>query len=286
MKKMFNNQKQAHLVGIGGSGMYPLAQILHGKGYNLTGSDNNETDTVEAVRKMGIKVFMGHFPENVASADVVVRSAAIGDDNPEITAARKLGIPVIERADLLGHITAQYSKAICVSGTHGKTTVSSMLAYIFMQEGVDISAVIGGKLKIFDGGSGRTGTSDVMICEACEYADTFLKLSPDIAVILNIDSDHLEYFKSMENLRASFSQFCKLTSELLVINGDDENTVLAVKDSDFAGRIVTFGWEESNDYYPRNVQGSDFDLFKQGDFLVHVKLNVPGEHNVLNAVAA
>jgi len=229
---------------------------------------------------------MGHNPENIADADVIVRSAAIKDDNPEIVAANEQGIPVIERADLLGYITKQYAKAICVSGTHGKTTVSSMLTYILMTANEDISAVVGGKLGILDGGSGRTGTSDIMICEACEYSDTFLKLDPNISVILNINQDHLEYFKTMDNLRLSFTKFCNITSDVLVVNGDDENTMTAVNNSNFNGRLVKFGRAETNDYYPKNVQGRQFDLFKQGDFLTRLTLNVPGEHNILNAVAA
>jgi len=296
MKNLLQNKKHIHFIGIGGSGMYPLAQILHNKGFFLTGSDNNPTDTVDAVKEMGIEVFMGHFPTNVLGADLIVRSAAIKDDNPEIIAAREKGIEIIERADLLGWITKQYEKAICVSGTHGKTTVSSMLVYIFMAEAqdtdaadtspADISAVIGGKLKILNGGSGRVGTSDIMICEACEYADTFLKLAPDISVILNIDRDHLEYFKTMDNLRLSFTKFCDITSDTLVVNGDDSNTMQAVNNSGFKGRIITFGQGKDNDYYPENIVDSRFDLVKQGKLLAHIKLNVPGEHNIMNAVAA
>jgi UDP-N-acetylmuramate--alanine ligase len=296
MEKLLQTQKRIHMIGIGGSGMYPLAQILHSRGYSLTGSDNNETDTVEAVRSMGISVVMGHKQAcaavfhggdpTIRLPDLVVRSAAIKDDNPEIIAAREQNITVMERSELLGLITAQYDKAICVSGTHGKTTVSSMLTYIFLTAGVDASAVIGGKLKILDGGSGRTGSSDVMICEACEYSDTFLQLRPDVSVILNINCDHLEYFKTMENLVLSFTKFCNITSKTLVINADDENTVLAVKNSDFSGRIVTFGWSETSDFYPANIDGRSFDLMYGGDFLVRIKLNVPGEHNILNAVAA
>ena len=272
--------------------MYPLAQILHGQGHRLTGSDNNQTDTVEAVRKLGIQVFMGHSSDNIANADVVVRSAAIKDDNPEIVAARELGLPIIERAELLGYITAQYSKAICVSGTHGKTTVTSMLAAIFLGGGVDITAVIGGKLSCLDGGSGRIGKSDVMICEACEYSDTFLKLSPNISVILNINCDHLEYFGSMDNLRSSFTKFCDLTTDALVINGDDANTLKSVGDSKFAGKVIKFGRAATNDFYPADVVktslGTKFDIFKNGAHFAAVELlsRVPGEHNVLNAVVA
>ena len=292
MENLLNLKNKLHLIGIGGSGMYPLAQILHAKGYILTGSDNNQTDTLDAVRAMGIRVFMGHFAENIvlSKADVVIRSAAIKDDNSEIIAARSQNIPIIERAELLGFVTRQYKKAVCVSGTHGKTTVSSMLTYIFMSSRnpaiADVSAVIGGKLGILDNGSGRTGASDIMVCEACEYSDTFLKLDPNISVILNINCDHLEYFKSMENLRLSFTKFCNITSDVLVINGDDANTMLAVSDSDFAGRIITYGISDKNDYYPKNVSKGEFDLVCRGDFVVSVKLNVPGEHNILNAVAA
>ncbi|MCL1832297.1 MAG: UDP-N-acetylmuramate--L-alanine ligase [Oscillospiraceae bacterium] len=278
MEKLLNSLNKSdsiiHLIGIGGSGMYPLAQILHEKGYRLSGSDNNETDTLDAVRAMGITVHMGHNAQNVVGVDVIVRSAAIKDDNPEIVAARQSGIPVCERAELLGVITAQYDKAVCVCGTHGKTTVSSMLTYVFMHtqgDMADISAVIGGKLKILDGGSGRTGKSDVMICEACEYADTFLKLHPNVSVVLNIDEDHLEYFKTMDNLRLSFTKFCNLTTDVLVVNGDDENTMTAVTNSAFAGKVVTFGRGADNDYTPDCVSG--------------ITLKVPGEHNVLNAVA-
>ncbi|MCL1882052.1 MAG: UDP-N-acetylmuramate--L-alanine ligase [Oscillospiraceae bacterium] len=291
-----NDSHLIHYIGIGGSGMYPLAQILHGKGFNLSGSDNNQTDTVDAVRKMGISVFMGHSPENVVNASAIVRSAAISDDNPEIIKARELRIPVIERSELLGYITKQYNKAVCVSGTHGKTTVSSMLAYIFMNgdcfEQTDISAVIGGKLKILDGGSGRSGGSDIMICEACEYADTFLQLAPNVSVIINIDEDHLEYFGSMDNLRLSFTKFCNITTDYLVVNGDDANTMLAVKNSEFSGKVVTFGKSASNDFYPLELNGNAkgggnvFELVHNGQSLTTIRLNVPGEHNALNAVCA
>ena len=155
--------------------MYPLAQILHAKGYFLSGSDNNETETLEAVRSMGIKVFMGQRAENIEGADLIVFSAAIMADNPELVAARASGVPVLERSELLGIVTSWYKDAVCVSGTHGKTTTTSMITQIFYTAGVDLSAFIGGKLPCI-GGSGRSGSSDIMVCEACEFVDTFLKL--------------------------------------------------------------------------------------------------------------
>lgn len=282
-------KKHIHFIGIGGSGMYPLAQILHSKGFYLTGSDNNETETLDAVRKMGIPVTLGQKAENIEGADLIVHTAAIMEDNPELAAARKSGVPVIERSDLLGLITKWYSDTICVCGTHGKTTVTSLITQIFMEAGRDISAVIGGKLPII-GGSGRCGESDTMVCEACEFMDHFLKLAPDTAVILNVDADHLDYFKTLDNIIKSFHKFCEITTKNIIVNGDDKNSMTAV--SGITGKnIVTFGMNCTNDYYPENVtvispMRREFDLMHKGKKLVHLTLNIPGDHNIANAVAA
>ncbi|WP_028510606.1 UDP-N-acetylmuramate--L-alanine ligase [Ruminococcus sp. NK3A76] len=286
-KNILNGKKHIHMIGIGGSGMYPLAQILHSQGYLLTGSDNNETETLDAVRKMGIKVFMGQAAENIEGADLIVYSAAIMADNPELVAAKASGADVIERSDLLGIVTGWYDNAICISGTHGKTTASSMTTQILMEEGVDLSCVIGGKLKAI-GGSGRAGQSDVMVCESCEFVDTFLKLSPDIAVILNVDADHLDYFGTLENIIKSFRKFASMASKCLVVNGDDENTLTAVDGLD--KRIVTFGFGEDNDYSARITAKkglrTDFELYVKGEKQGDYSIFVPGEHNVLNALAS
>ena len=203
---VLNGRKHIHFIGIGGSGMYPLAQILHSQGYYLTGSDNNETETLEAVRKMGIPVFLGQRAENIEGADLIVHTAAIMADNPELIAAKASGVPVLERSELLGIVTSWYDNAVCVSGTHGKTTTTSMITQILYTAGIDLSAFIGGKLPCI-GGSGLAGKSDIMVCESCEFVDTFLKLYPDIAVILNIDADHLDYFKTLENIiKCSYNQ--------------------------------------------------------------------------------
>ena len=285
---ILNGKKHIHFIGIGGSGMYPLAQILHSQGYYLTGSDNNETETLEAVRKMGIPVFLGQAAENIKGADLIVHTAAIMSDNPELIAAKNSGVPVLERSELLGLVSTWYNNAICVSGTHGKTTTTSMLVQMFIEEGVDLSCVIGGKLPSI-GGSGRAGKSETLVCEACEFVDTFLKLSPNISIILNIDEDHLDYFKTLDNIIKSFRKFCNLTSKCLIINGDDANTLKAVngiKDKD----IVTFGFKETNDYYPIITKTSgmqtDFDLYHKGEKLCELSIHVPGRHNVLNATAA
>ncbi|MCL2633619.1 MAG: UDP-N-acetylmuramate--L-alanine ligase [Oscillospiraceae bacterium] len=288
MKNFLNfldGKKQIHLIGVGGSGMYPLAQILHSKGYNLTGSDNNQTDTLDAVRKMGIKVFMGHSPDNITGADLIIHSAAISSDNAELKAAKEQDIPVIERSELLGLVTSWYNKAICISGTHGKTTASSMLTHILLADNLDISAVIGGKLKLIDG-SGRTGTSDIMVCEACEFSNTFLKLHPSVSVILNIDKDHLDCFGTMKNLINSFTKFCNITKDVLVVNSYDKNTMSAVNESEFMGTVITFGMSPDNDYYPMNIENNEFDLFHKGELVTRITLAVYGEHNILNAVAA
>lgn len=268
--------------------MYPLAQILHSQGYFLTGSDNNETETLEAVRKMGIPVFMGQRAENVEGADLVVYSAAIMNDNPELIAARGSGATVVERCDLLGYVTGCYDDAVCISGTHGKTTASSMLTQIFVKANVDISCVIGGKLPII-GGSGRAGKSDIMVCEACEFVDTFLRLYPDVSVILNVDADHLEYFKTLDNIKKSFVKFANNASKAIIYNGDDQNTVEVVLKADDKEKI-SFGFGEQNDYVAKIVEvkglRTDFDVYFKGSLKGRATINVPGTHNVLNALAA
>ena len=290
MENFLVGKKHIHFIGIGGSGMYPLAQILHTRGYYLTGSDNNETTTLQAVRDMGIPVMLGQRAENIEGADLIVHSAAIMADNPELVAAKASGVLTVERSDLLGLVTSEFSKAFCVSGTHGKTTTSSMLTMILLSAGIDLSTVIGGKLKAI-GGSGRAGKSEYMVCEACEFVDTFLKLFPNISIILNIDRDHMDYFKTMENLKRSFSKFCTLTTDLIIANGDDENTMEAVNNSETRAQVITFGKTEKNDFFASDIRHvsdfhTDFSLMHGGAKLCDITIHVPGIHNVYNAVAA
>lgn len=276
-----------HFIGIGGSGMYPLVQILNSQGFYITGSDNNETETLDAVRKMGIEVFLGQCAENIEGADLIVYTAAILPDNPELVAAKDSNAVSIERAELLGLITSWYDNAICISGTHGKTTTSSMLTQIFVEEGVDLSCVIGGKLPSI-GGSGRSGKSDIMVCEACEFLDHYLLLSPDVVVILNVDADHLDYFGSLENVIKSFRKFASKATKALVVNGDDENTIKAIDGLD--KEIITFGFDRKNDYSAQitSKKGlqTNFDLYFKGEKQCSLAIYVPGDHNVLNALAA
>ena len=286
---LLENKKHIHFIGIGGSGMYPIAQILHDEGYTITGSDNNETDTLRRVREMGIPATLGQRAENIEGADLIIHTAAIMDDNPELIAARESGIPTVERSVILGELTARYQDTLCVSGTHGKTTTTSMLTQILLDAGLDPSCVIGGKLSSI-GGSGRSGHSQRMVCESCEFVDTFLKLHPDVAVVLNIDADHLDYFKTMDNLKASFRKFAEKATRVVIYNGDDANTVEAM--AGLQKRTITFGYSETNDYYAANIRHpggveTQFDLMKKGGELVcSLRMHVPGEHNILNATAA
>ena len=287
-KSILDEKTHIHFIGIGGSGMYPLAQILHAKGFYLTGSDNNETDTLQAVRNMGIPVTLGQRAENIEGADLIVHTAAIMADNPELIAAKASGVPVLERSELLGIVSSWYQNAVCVSGTHGKTTTTSMLAQILHDAGVDLSAFIGGKLPCI-GGSGCSGSSEIFVCESCEFVDTFLKLYPDTAVILNIDADHLDYFKTVDNIIKSFHKFCELTSKTIIYNGDDENTLKAVEGIE-GKEMISFGYGENNDYQAVEIQhlGSQmaYTVLKHGQELGRITIQVPGEHNILNSLAA
>ena len=280
--------KHIHFIGIGGSGMFPIVQILHAQGYFITGSDNNESDTVSLERSMGIPVALGQRAENIDGADLIIYTAAIMADNPELIAAKKSGVPTVERAEILGYLTSLYHECICVCGTHGKTTTTAMLTQILLGAGLDPTAVIGGKLPAI-GGNGRVGESGVMVCEACEFNDHFLQLDPDVAVILNVDADHLEYFGTIENIVKSFRIFAGMAKKAVIVNGSDENSMKAV--SSVTGKeIITFGWEESCDYSPAGIvhEGavSTFDLLHHGKPLGRFTIHVPGRHNILNAVAA
>ena len=287
-EEVLDKIKRVHFIGIGGSGMYPLAQIFHSKGYEITGSDNNETETLDAVRKMGIKVFLGQKAENIEGAELIIYTAAIMADNPELIAAKASDAIVCERAEILGVITGWYSNALCVCGTHGKTTTSSMLTEIFVDAGEDISCVIGGKLPSI-GGSGRAGKSESMVCEACEYQDHFLKLFPDVAIILNVDADHLEYFKNIENIIKSFHTFADMATKAVIFNGDDANTLKSLEG--ISGKeLISFGWDRKNDYSAEIIskQGlvTKFRVFFKGEAAAEMEINVPGDHNVVNALAA
>lgn len=281
--------RRMHFVGIGGSGMCPMAEILHHRGYTITGSDINESDTLERIRGYGIKVCMGHRAENIGDAELVVYTAAAKQDNPELVAAREKGVPTLERSVVLGMLTDQFANTIAVSGTHGKTSTTGMLTQILIEANEDPSAVIGGKLP-FIGGNGRVGKSENMVCEACEYVDTFLQLHPAVSIILNVDADHLDYFGTLENIVKSFRKFAQQTSSRLVVNGDDPEAMQAVEGLTHA-EIVTFGRTSESDYYVTDLNEKasaceSFTIMHHDEPVCRVTLRVPGEHNMLDALAA
>ncbi|MDR1927965.1 MAG: UDP-N-acetylmuramate--L-alanine ligase [Oscillospiraceae bacterium] len=280
--------KRIHFIGIGGSGMCPLAEILHKEGCAITGSDNNESETLGRVRAFAARVTLTQKAENIQGADMIVFTAALLQDNPELAAAKASGIPTFERASLLGAITRRYQNSICVCGTHGKTTTSAMLTQLMLQAGLSPSAVIGGRLPLTNS-NGLAGGSEHLICEACEFQDTFLQLAPDVAVLLNVDEDHMEYFKTLENLMASFRKFASMASKAVIYNCDDRNT-RRVLDGAAVKRLIPFGRSEEAFFRAVNVtmEGAfaRYDLHYHGEYLTGIRLSVPGEHNVSNSLAA
>jgi len=278
----------AHLVGIGGVSMSPLAEVLRDAGMHITGSDMQESAAVARLRSIGIPVAVGHDARNIQGAACVIRTAAARDDNPEIAAARAAGIPVFERAQAWGAIMRQYRHALCVAGTHGKTTTSSMCAHILMAAQADPTVMIGGTLPLLGAGH-RVGQGDTIVLESCEYCDSFLSFSPTIAVILNVDADHLDYFSDLDAVKRSFRSFAGLVPNdgLVIANCDDANTMDALAGLDRP--ILTFGVEQG-DVKVSGLSWSrglgEFDVVVQGDIYAHVALQVPGMHNVKNALAA
>ena len=275
---LLDHVKKIHFIGCGGSGMYPLIQILTAKGYDISGSDVLDGSIIRSEREMGVKVSLGHAADNVIGSDLVVYSAAIAKDNVELNAAASYGIPTVERSVLLGYVSRLYKDSICVSGTHGKTTTTSMITTALELAGRDPSAVIGGKLPLI-GGYGKAGKGDDIVIEACEFAETFLKLTPYMSVVLNIDNDHLDYYGSMGELKFAFKRFALMTQFMIFANVDDKNTMDVMYTLD--RRVRTFGIENDGDYQAVNVQEYkpgffEFDLKEWSKITGHIRLSVPG----------
>ena len=275
--------KRVHMVGIGGVSMRPLALVLKDRGITVTGSDMNSSGSTEELLRSGIPVAIGHRGENIQGADCIVRTAAARNDNPEIAAARAAGMPIFERAEAWGMIMREYANAICVSGTHGKTTTTSMVTHVMMEAKKDPTVMIGGALPLLGAGH-RVGGGDTIVLESCEYCDSFLNFYPTLAVILNIEADHLDYFKDLQDVEKSFRAFAKLATQGILANGDDQNTMDTLAGMDF----VTFGLGEHNRIRAVNISDdwSEFDVLCDGEFYAHLKLSVYGRHNTLNALAA
>ena len=286
---LLKNSRKIHFIGIGGSGMCPIAEILLSLGYEVSGSDNNDTETFRRIEKEGAKVFLGQVKENIADdTELVIYTNAILKGNEELEYA-KAHFPTIERAEALGALSRVFSNCIGICGTHGKTTTSSMTTQILLEAGLDPSAVIGGKLPVIDA-YGRYGHSENFVCESCEFNNTFLNMNPDIAVILNIDEDHLDFFGNLDNIKKSFREFAEKTTRTIIYNGDDKNTVDTLKGIE-GKKLISVGTEPQNEWTAENIVipggfHSEYDVYHNGEFVTKLELSVPGEHNILNSLCA
>ncbi len=272
-----------HLVGIGGVSMRPLGLVLKGMGMEVTGSDMNASVSTDELIGQGIPVAIGHRAENIEGADCIIRTAAAHNDNPEIAAARAAGIPVFERAQAWGEIMKSYRNAICISGTHGKTTTTSMMTHILMEADMDPTVMIGGYLPLLHAGH-RVGHGDTIVLESCEYCDSFLNFFPTLAIVLNVEADHLDYFKDLADIQKSFHKFASLATFGVVANGDDPHTVQAMEGIDY----VSFGLGEGNRIHAANMHPDwrHFDVICDGKYYCHLDMGVLGRHNAMNALAA
>ena len=287
--EILRSDAPVHLIGIGGVSMRALAKMLKNMGANVRGSDRDSSIYTLQLDEQGIPVAIGHRPDNVRDAGLIIRTAAIHDDNPEIAAARAAGIPVISRAEAWGFIMAHYSKVVCISGTHGKTSTTAMIATFTQSAQLDPTVMVGGDLPSI-GGTLRIGEGDLFVAEACEYQNSFLSFRPTVSVILNIDRDHLDFFKDTDDIIASFRSFALLTPEngVVIINGDDNNCRRAVEGLD--RKVLTFGFSESCNVRAINTELQDglfcCDVVHDGNLYCRMKLRVPGQHNLLNALAS
>lgn len=290
IKTFFKPGTRVHLAGIGGVSMCPLAEVLAGMGLQVQGSDMSESDTVRQLRAQGIPVAVGHSAENLKDCALVIRTAAIHDDNPEIAGAIARGIPVYERAQAWGAIMQHYQNAVCITGTHGKTTTTSMATHIFMAAQADPTVMIGGTLPLLHSGY-RVGRGDTIILESCEYCNSFLNFFPTVAVILNVEADHLDFFKDLADIEHSFHAFADLVPQrgYIISNADDPGAREAVKG--LSHPVFTFGIADPDaDCTAHNVAFHDgcptFDVVIRGETYAHVELHIAGRHNILNSLAA
>ena len=280
--------KKIHLIGIGGCSMNGLAQILRARGYQVQGSDSTTSPFTERLGELGIPVAIGQKAENIGDADLVVYSAAIKPDNPERAEARRRGIPELERSVALGQLTEGYKEVVGIAGCHGKTTITSMLAMISEKGGANATVHIGGFVDFLHGGT-RIGSHDLFITEACEYVESFLTLRPTVALINNIDNDHLDYYGSMGELKFAFKRFALMTQFMIFANADDKNTMDVMYTLD--RRVRTFAIDNHADYRAININEYkpgffEFDLKEWNTTdTTRIRLSVPGRHNIYNALA-
>ena len=282
--------RHIHMIGIGGVSMSGIAQILKNWGFTVTGSDWVESDVTRRLNLDGIHVVTGHDVNMVAKSDVVIYSAAIKQEDPELVKARELGIPTIERSNFLGTITKAFNDTICISGTHGKTTTTSMVSVCFIEAGLDPFVQVGADLNVLNGNY-RIGNSEHFIIEACEYVDSFLKFYPKAEIVLNIDNDHLDYFTDINAIKESFIKYVELLPDdgLLVINADNMYCIDLYKYTN--AKTITYGIENDKaNFIARNISFNKngfprFDVYYNNNFFASFELSVPGSHNVLNALS-
>ncbi|WP_455619916.1 UDP-N-acetylmuramate--L-alanine ligase [Eisenbergiella sp.] len=287
----FNHPVHVYFIGIGGISMSGLAEILLSEGFRVSGSDMKKSSLTELLEKEGAVIHYGQRRENITNdIDLVVYTAAIHKDNPEYAAMEELGLPSLTRAQLLGQMMRNYKTPVAVSGTHGKTTTTSMITEILLEAKADPTISVGGILKAIHGNI-RVGKSDLFVTEACEYTNSFLSFYPRIGIILNIEEDHLDFFRDLDDIRSSFRRFAQLlpADGLLIINGDipDYHEIT----EGLSCSVITFGSSENCDYYPTDISHDElahagFTLNRRKGAPVPVSLGVPGEHNILNALAA
>ena len=286
----FNKPEHIHFIGIGGISMSGLAEILLGAGFSVSGSDSKPSELTAHLESMGAKIFYGQRGENIFSDyNCVVYTAAIHPDNPEYARCVELKLPMLSRADLLGQIMKNYKTAIAVSGTHGKTTTTSMFSSVLLAADTDPTISVGGILEAI-GGNIRVGRSETFITEACEYTNSFLSFYPTMSIILNIEEDHMDFFKDLDDIMNSFSLFAKRLPKdgVLIINKEIKNYEKVIEGLDC--RVITYGIDSSCTYHAENIcfnkQGcGEFDVMHHRKDLGHIVLNVPGQHNVSNALA-
>ena len=288
----FDHPCHIYFMGIGGISMSAFAELLHSEGFTISGSDMKESKITNHLESQGIHIFYGQKASNITNdIDLVVYTAAISSFNPEYVAAKEAGIPMMDRAEMVGQVMANYETPIAISGTHGKTTTTSMLSHIFLSAKKDPTISVGGILKAINGNL-RIGQSENFITEACEYTNSFLKFNPKISIILNIEADHLDFFKDLDDIRNSFHLFAKRLPNdgALIINGaiDDYKTLV----SGLSCKIISYGLDKNlYDYAAENITFNEngfgeYDLYKNGTFVKHMHLSVVGIHNVSNSLAA
>lgn len=283
-------EKNVHFVGIGGISMSGLASILAEKGYHLSGSDIKSSELTDKLKKQGVKIYIGQDQKNIKNVDLIIRTAAVKDDNPEMVAAQNNNIPVIDRATLLGQIMEEYHDAIGVSGTHGKTTTTSMIASILEYDKLDPTIHIGGVLDLI-GGNVKCGNSSYFVTEACEYVESFLKLHPYVAVILNIDADHLDYYKNMESIYEAFRKYASLVPDDGYCIGCGDDPYVRRLFEKLSCTVISYGFEKSNDWTADDIVFDNsgcasFTAVYKGKKIGSFHLMIPGKHNIYNALAS